>query len=160
MNLRNRKSYQYLQDLDDESNIEIIDSMTNLILDFDVDVHIPLVGDVAAGIPMTAIQHFEDTVPLPKDWLIDPHNTFALKVTGDSMIGADIDKGDIVIVHRQEAVNNGDIVIAVIGEEATMKKYMSMGSSILLISENPSYEQIQMNDEDEQINGKVIEIGR
>lgn len=158
MNLRNRKTYQYLQDIDDKYNVEIVDATTNLLLDSDCDVRVPLIGDVAAGIPATAIQQFEDTIPLPKEWVIQANDTFALHVTGDSMVEAGIDKGDIVIVHRQEAVSNGDIVIALIGEEATMKKYMAMGDSIILISENPNYEPIQMNAEDVQINGKVIGV--
>lgn len=74
------------------------------------------------------------------------------------MIGAGIDKGDLVIVHKQQSVSNGDIVIALIDQEATMKKFMLMGSSVLLISENPNYEPIQMNTEDVVINGKVIGV--
>ena len=76
--------------------------------------------------------------------MASPNDTFALKVTGDSMNGIGIDKGNYVVVNRQNTANNGDIVIAVIEEEATMKKFMIMGDSILLISENPNYEPIQM----------------
>lgn len=144
MNLRNRKSYHYLQDIDDAFDVEIIDATTNLFLDSEVDVHVPLIGDVAVGIPTMAVQQFEDEIALPKEWVISANDTFALCVTGDSMINAGIDKGDIVI--------------AIIGEEATMKKYMLMGGSVLLISENTSYEPIQMNPEDVQINGKVIGV--
>lgn len=105
-----------------------------------------------------AIEHFEDTILLPKEWLVQGNETFALRVTGDSMIDAGIEKDDIVIVHRQATADNNDIIIALIGEDATMKKYMPMGNSILLISENPAYEPIQMEAEDVQINGKVIGI--
>src|SRR5690606_15658173 len=104
------------------------------------------------------IQHYDDIVYLDQDWLIQSNNTYALKVTGDSMIDAGIDIGDLVIVHRQEAVSTGDIVIALIGQEATMKKFMLMGDSVLLISENPNYEPIQMNPNDVVINGKVIGV--
>ena len=85
-------------------------------------------------------------------------DAFALTVTGDSMIGAGIDKGDTVIVNRQQSASNGDIVVAIIDEEATMKKFMPMGDSILLISENDKYEPIQMKKEDVLINGKVIGV--
>src|SRR5690606_17070372 len=114
-----RNTYQYVQEVDDEKDIDIIDSMTGLTSGCDVDCAIPLIGNVAAGIPTTAIQDFEDSILLPKDWLIDPNHTYALRVTGDSMIDMGIDKGDIVIVHKQEAADNGDIVIAVIDQEAT-----------------------------------------
>ena len=74
------------------------------------------------------------------------------------MINAGIDIGDIVIVHRQETVENGDISIVLIGEEATMKEVMFMGNDILLISKNTKYEPIQMSPEDIMINGKVIGV--
>lgn len=74
------------------------------------------------------------------------------------MNGIGIDKGDIVIVHKQNTANNGDIVIAIINEEATMKRFMLMGSSVLLLSENLNYEPIQMKPEDIIINGKVIGV--
>lgn len=118
----------------------------------------PLIGNVAAGIPATAIQDFEDTILLPREWTIDPNHTYALRVTGDSMIDVGIDKGDIVIVHKQETADNGDIVIALIDQEATMKEFMLMGGTVLLISKNRNYEPIQMNPEDVMINGKVIGV--
>ncbi|WP_277751549.1 LexA family protein, partial [Planococcus koreensis] len=71
---------------------------------------------------------------------------------------AGIHKGDIVIVHQQNTASNGDIVIAVIDDEATMKKYMPMGNEILLVSENPEYEPILMRSEDVHINGRVIGV--
>ena len=74
------------------------------------------------------------------------------------MNGAGIDKGDVVIVHQQNNASNGDIVIAVIDGEATMKRYMPMGSEIILVSENPSYEPIIMRSEDVFINGRVIGV--
>ncbi len=157
-NLRNRNAYQYIQDVDDEKHIDIIDSITGLTLDCDVDRAVPLIGNVAAGIPTTAIQDYEDSILLPQEWMIDPNHTYALRVTGDSMIDSGIDKGDIVFVHKQEAADNGDIVIAVIDQEATMKEFMLMGGTVLLISKNKSYEPIQMNSEDVIINGKVIGV--
>lgn len=158
VDLRHQVSYRYLKDKEDETIVEVVDPTTNLTLESAVDLRIPIIGDVAAGIPTTAIEQYEDSVLLMENWVIQPQHTFALKVTGDSMIDAGIDKGDLVIVHKQESVSNGDIVIALIDQEATMKKFMLMGSSILLISENPNYEPIQMNAEDVMINGKVIGV--
>lgn len=156
--LRHHRTYHYMQDMEDESHVEIMDAENNLLMDVNVDVEVPLIGDVAAGIPTTAIENFEDTILLPEEWLIRKNLAYALRVTGDSMIDAGIDKGDIIIVHKQETVNNGDIVVALIDGEATVKKFMSMGSTILLISENPKYEPIQMNPLDVVINGKVIGV--
>src|SRR5690625_2700901 len=156
-NFRNRKSTDYIQDVDVEA-VEIVDQETNLFVRHDVDVRVPLVGDVAAGVPTVAEEHIEDVVLLPEEWLVREQDAFALRVTGDSMIDAGIEKGDIVIVHRQQTANNNEIVIALIGEEATMKKYMLMGNTVLLISENPTYEPIQMAAEDVRINGKVIGV--
>ncbi|NLY78537.1 MAG: repressor LexA, partial [Lysinibacillus sp.] len=156
--LRHNRTYRYVQDVEDQSLVEIIDDENNLMMDVNVDVEVPLIGDVAAGIPTAAIENFEDTILLPEDWLIRKSLTYALRVTGDSMIDAGIDKGDIIIVHKQESVNNGDIVVALIDEEATVKKFMLMGNTILLLSENPNYEPIQMNPGDVVINGKEIGV--
>lgn len=155
---RHDNRYDYLQDKEDVENIEVMEQSNQLFLSETADVRVPVIGDVAAGIPATAIEHFEEEVLLLDSWIIRPSSTFALRVTGDSMINAGIDKGDIVIVNKQETVNNQDICIALIDDEATMKRFMLMGSTILLISENSSYEPIQMNAEDVKINGKVIGV--
>src|SRR5699024_10072439 len=158
LNLRNRNTYQYVQELDDPEHVDIVDTMTGLTLDTDIDQTITLIGNVAAGIPITAIEAYEDTILLPNEWLIDSDNTFALRVTGDSMIDMDIEIGDIAIVNKQETAANGDIVIALINQEAAMKEFMVMGSTILLLSKNTNYEPIHMDPEDIIINGKVIGI--
>lgn len=158
VNIRNRKTYHYLQDQDDERIIEIIDIDTKLILSEKPSQNIPLIGNVAAGIPTDAVEDFEGNIYLPPSWLIASHNTFALHVTGDSMVEAGIDKNDIVIVNRQIAADNNDIVIAVIQEEATMKKYHKMGSEIILMPENAAYEPIIMKEEDVHLNGVVIGV--
>lgn len=156
--LRHDNHYDYLQDKEDSKNIEVMDHTDKLILSESPDVRVPVIGDVAAGIPSTAIEHYEEEVLMLDNWLVRPSSTFALRVTGDSMINAGIDKGDIVIVNKQETVSNQDICIALIDDEATMKRFMLMGSTILLISENSNYEPIQMNAEDVRINGKVIGV--
>jgi SOS regulatory protein LexA len=156
--LRHDYKYEYLQDKEDKENIEVVELSDQLILSETPSVKVPVIGDVAAGIPTTAIEEFEEEILLMDSWVIRPSSTFALRVTGDSMINAGIDKGDIVVVHKQETVNNQDICIALIDDEATMKRFMLMGSTVLLISENSNYEPIQMNAEDVKINGKVIGV--
>ena len=117
-----------------------------------------ILGEVAAGIPTLAAESYEDSLTVPEDWLATPKNSFALRITGDSMKDAGIYKGDLIIVNKQSKVNNGDIVVAAIGDEATVKKFMQMGDTILLIPENSSYEPIQMNEGDVLINGKVVGV--
>lgn len=158
MNLKNGKKYMYATELDVAENVEISDADSGLFIEFDLKTNVPLIGNVAAGIPITANEQFESSIVLPNDWVVTPNGTFALTVTGDSMIGAGIDKGDKVIINRQNTASNGDIVIAIIDQEATMKKFMLMGDSVLLISENSNYEPIQMKREDVMINGKVIGV--
>lgn len=157
-NLRNNKEYDYLQDKDDPELIEIKDRVTDLVQDLDQPIQVPIVGNVAAGIPSAAIEDYQDTLFVPEEWVIQAQDTFVLQVTGDSMIDEGIQPGDLVFVHRQQTANSGDIVIAVIDQEATMKKYMPMGSTILLLPANTNYEPIQMNAEDVFINGKVIGV--
>ncbi len=157
-NLKNGKKYSYNYDKDDRKNIEISDYDTSLHIEIEDLYSVPLLGEVAAGIPSLADENFDEYLDIPREWIFSERDTFALKVTGDSMTGAGIDKGDKVIVHKQDSAINGDIVIAVINNEATMKKFMLMGSSVLLLSENPKYEPIQMNRDDIIINGRVIGV--
>ncbi|MGP6139105.1 transcriptional repressor LexA [Jeotgalibaca sp. A127] len=158
IDFRHNRKYRYLQDKKDTSNIEIMDLDSYLTLEQTPSVQVPIVGNVAAGIPTTIVPEAGESLLLMENWLMSPQNTFALRVTGDSMIGAGIEKGDLVIINKQETANNGDIVIVLIEEEATMKKFMLMGSSVLLISENDNYEPIMMNPNDVRINGKVIGV--
>lgn len=158
MNLRNGKKYAYIGYADGDEHVEISDLEKELYVEYDSKIEVPLIGDVAAGVPIEATAQYEEKLILPSEWVVSEKDTFALVVTGDSMMNAGIDKGDIVIVNRQNTASNGDIVIAIIGQEATMKKFMPMGDSILLISENHHYEPIQMKREDIIINGIVIGV--
>lgn len=158
INLKNHKKYNVTAEIDNEKVMEFIDADSGLFLEYDTICHVPHIGNVAAGVPITIDLAYDQFVTLPKEWLVAEADSFALTVTGDSMIGAGIDKGDTVIVHRQQNAQNGDIVIVIIAGEATMKKFMRMGDSILLLSENENYEPIQMQKEDVFINGKVIGV--
>ncbi|MGI2327634.1 transcriptional repressor LexA [Planococcus sp. YIM B11945] len=158
MNFKNGRQYEYAEDQDSGGDIEVKEAGQDVLLQVHEMVEVPLVGNVAAGLPTLATESYETMHVLPREWVVSPSETFSLTVTGDSMTGAGIDKGDIVIVHRQNSASNGDIVIAVIDGEATMKKYMPMGSEILLVAENPSYEPIMMRSEDVYINGRVIGV--
>ncbi|MEW5993317.1 MAG: transcriptional repressor LexA [Candidatus Zixiibacteriota bacterium] len=122
---------------------------------------VPLVGSVPAGLPIDAIENVEgeiavDTTFLPKG------DTFTLKVSGDSMKNAGILDGDLVIVRKQQVAQKGDIVVAIIGGEATVKRYVPSGRTIRLQPENEDYEPIivQQRSGEFRIAGKVVGLLR
>ncbi|MEM1086104.1 MAG: transcriptional repressor LexA [Pseudomonadota bacterium] len=101
---------------------------------------VPVLGRIAAGVPIEAIQHEVDRVTPPSD-LGDPEKHYALEVKGDSMIDAGILEGDIVILRYSDDAQSGDIVVALVEEqEATLKRLRKKGNSIALEAANPAYE--------------------
>lgn len=101
---------------------------------------IPVLGRIAAGTPISAIQHEQSRVQVPPSMLRGGEH-FALEVKGDSMINAGIHDGDTVIIQRCDDATNGDIVVALVDdEEATLKRIRKKGGSIALEAENPAYE--------------------
>jgi len=99
---------------------------------------IPLVGTVAAGQPILAHENIEEVVALPRD-LVGEGEHFMLRVQGDSMVGAGLFNGDMVVVRRQSTARNGDIVVALVdGEEATIKRFFKEQRRVRLQPENPS----------------------
>ncbi|MBD3182559.1 transcriptional repressor LexA [Candidatus Poribacteria bacterium] len=120
-------------------------------------IEIPVVGKVAAGEPLLANQNIERTISLSKD-LVRTENPFALRVKGDSMINAGILEGDFVIVKQQKNADQGDIVVALIGEEATVKRFFKEKDHIKLQPENTTMEPIITNNVN--IMGKVVGLFR
>jgi len=118
---------------------------------------IPIVGRVSAGKPLTAIENIEGYISLA-DIMRDAENKFALRVKGDSMIGAGIVEGDNVIVRKQSTAQNGDIVAALIGDEAVVKRFYLKKGHVELHSENPKYEPIIGNQV--EVLGKVVTVIR
>jgi repressor LexA len=104
-------------------------------------VPVPVVGDIAAGAPITAEQHADDTLSLPRE-LVGRGTVFALRVRGDSMIEAAICDGDTVVVRQQPEAHSGQIVAAMIDGEATVKVYRRRGGHVLLEPRNPAYDVI------------------
>ncbi|PYS56247.1 MAG: hypothetical protein DMG13_00430 [Acidobacteria bacterium] len=104
---------------------------------------IPIVGRVAAGVPLLAEENVEDVIHLPKDWA--PPGAFLLKVKGSSMEGAHIVDGDYVLVHPQQSAWNGEIVVALIGEEATVKRFFRTDRGVTLKAENPKFDPIEID---------------
>jgi repressor LexA len=120
-------------------------------------VGVPLVGDIAAGSPILAEEACEETLTLPRD-LVGRGNLFCLRVRGDSMIEAAICDGDIVVVRQQHEAYNGDIVAAMIDEEATVKVYRRRGGHVLLEPRNPAYDVI--DGDRAVVLGKVVSVLR
>lgn len=116
-------------------------------------MNVPIVGSIAAGAPITAVENIEDTFPLPAE-LVGDDTIFILRVRGDSMIDAGIFDGDLVAVRQQPNADNGDIVAALLDEEATVKRFFREGDHIRLQAENPDYAPIIARDV--KILGKVI----
>ncbi|NPV71421.1 MAG: transcriptional repressor LexA [Firmicutes bacterium] len=120
-------------------------------------VDVPLLGRVTAGQPILAVQNVEDTFPLPTD-LIESEEAFLLSVKGDSMIGSGILDGDHVLVRPQDTAENGDIVVALIGDDATVKKFFREADHVRLQPDNPAMTPIITRDV--RIIGKVIGLFR
>lgn len=98
-------------------------------------VDVPIVGKVTAGLPILAVENIEDSFPLPIDF-VGNSESFMLKVRGDSMIDAGILDGDLVLVKKQNSAENGDIVVALIEDEATVKKFYKEKNFIRLQPQN------------------------
>jgi repressor LexA len=107
---------------------------------------IPIVGTVAAGTPILAQENIEDSVHLPDQWAAT--GSFLLKVKGDSMINAHILDGDYVLVSPQSSPRNGEIVVALIGDEATVKRFYKSTKGITLKAENARFKPIEVSNED------------
>ena len=106
---------------------------------------IPIVGEITAGQPILAIESIEETFPIPSDY-VDEGVYFMLKVKGDSMIEAGIFNKDLVLVRKQEDAKNGDIVVALIDDSATVKTFYKEKSRIRLQPENASMSPIYVDD--------------
>ena len=123
-------------------------------------VSIPVMGRIAAGTPISAIQNRSSTISLPPDMLGSGEH-FALEVRGDSMIEAGINDGDTVIIRKQDSANNGEIIVALIDdEEATLKRLRKRGSSIALEAANPAYETRVLGPDRVRIQGRLVSLFR
>jgi repressor LexA len=122
---------------------------------------LPILGRVAAGQPLLSDQNIEGTSVVPQDWVNDDE-AFLLKVQGESMIGAHICPGDQALVRRQSTAENGDIVVALLNDEATIKRILFKPDGIVLQPENPTMPPIEVRKGEKsfQILGKVVGILR
>lgn len=124
-------------------------------------IAIPVMGRIAAGTPISAIQHRSHTINISPDFLAHGEH-YALEVRGDSMIEAGIFDGDTVVIKKQETADTGDIVVAFIidDEEATLKRLRKRGASIALEAANPIYETRIFGPDKVRIQGKLVSLIR
>ena len=114
---------------------------------------IPIIGTIAAGEPILAVENIEDYIDLDEKINAD----FALRVKGDSMVGANIFDGDIVFIRKQSDVDDGEIAAVIIDDSATLKRVFKFENSVILRAENPKYKPISLNgDKSVYIVGKAV----
>jgi repressor LexA len=120
-------------------------------------IGVPVLGDIAAGTPILAEENPDEILSLPRD-LVGKGTLFGLRVRGDSMIGAAICDGDLVVVRQQPEAYNGDIVAALIEDEATVKVFRRRDGHVILEPRNPAYSDI--DGDQARILGKVVSVLR
>ena len=121
---------------------------------------LPLLGSIAAGLPITAQEDVEAMVPVPTDMVKHTDGAFVLRVRGDSMIGDGILSHDLVVVRPQKTANQGEIVACLLGEEATVKRINFTTKGVKLMSSNPAFDPIPIEREDAQVIGRVVGLIR
>ena len=121
-------------------------------------VYVPVIGKIAAGKPILAEENIEDYFPLTSDFIKGKREVFILHVRGDSMVNAGILDRDYIVVRKQESAINGEIIVALLGDEATVKRFFKTDKEIKLMPENDYMEPIVVKDV--KIIGKVIGVIR
>ena len=160
MNYKNFKTGQkavFCFDPNEPSSIEVECQGESELLDRNHLEKIPVYGRIQAGIPIHMNTESGREVYLPCEWVKGAEH-FALKVRGDSMTGAEINDGDIVVIRKQDTAQNLDIVAVALGDEGTLKRFSKMGNSALLLAENPDYDPILLEDEQVNILGRAVGI--
>jgi repressor LexA len=148
------------QDLYNNFSPKIIKGGLDLNKIDDEEIFIPVLGKIAAGLPIEALENQTENLPLSKSFL-GSNEYFALKVEGDSMINAGINTGDYVIIKKTNIAESGKIVVALIDDhEATLKTMRKKGPSIALESANPAYETKIYNNERVKIQGVLASLYR
>lgn len=123
-------------------------------------VELPVMGRIAAGVPIEAISHVSHQVAVPGS-MIGRGEHYALEVKGDSMIEAGINDGDVVVIRETSVADNGDIVVALVeGQEATLKRFFRRGGSIALEAANPAYETRVFPEDKVSVQGRLVGLIR
>jgi len=123
-------------------------------------VDLPMMGRIAAGVPIEAISEASRNVSVPQS-MVGIGDHYALEVKGDSMIEAGINDGDVVVIRETAVADNGDIVVALVeGHEATLKRFRRNGSAIALEAANPAYETRVFRDDQVKVQGRLVGLIR
>ena len=124
-------------------------------------MELPVMGRIAAGVPIEAISQVSHNVAVPQSMLSGRGEHYALEVKGDSMIEAGINDGDVVIIRETGVADNGDIVVALVEDhEATLKRFFRRGNAIALEAANPAYETRVFPDDKVKVQGKLVGLIR
>lgn len=124
-------------------------------------LELPVMGRIAAGTPIEAIEQVSHHVAVPGSMLSGSGQHYALEVKGDSMIEAGINDGDVVVIRSQDTAQNGDIVVALVdGQEATLKRFRRKGGMIALEAANPAYETRVLPDTRVRVQGRLVGLIR
>jgi len=124
-------------------------------------LELPVMGRIAAGVPIEAISHASHNVAVPGSMVSGPGEHYALEVKGDSMIDAGINDGDIVVIRESKTADNGDIVVALVeDQEATLKRFFRKGGAIALEAANPAYETRVLPDDKVKVQGRLVGLIR
>lgn len=124
-------------------------------------VELPVMGRIAAGVPIEAISEVSHHIAVPGSMLTGREHHYALEVRGDSMIEAGINDGDVVVIREQDTAENGDIIVALVeGAEATLKRYRRRGGMIALEAANPAYETRVLPESKVRIQGRLVGLIR
>ncbi|MDO5415782.1 MAG: transcriptional repressor LexA [Lachnospiraceae bacterium] len=158
VDLVKNKKYSFLRDEDCPEDVIINCEGVQHTLSGERVVRCPVFADIAAGSPIEMQEEMVEICTLPFEWLSAPSETFLLTVKGNSMINADIENGDYVVLRRTNTVDNGQIAAIELDGNVTLKRFRSMGSFVLLIPENDEYEPMMVNTEQFRILGKAVGI--
>ena len=149
----------YISKVDGKARGLMLNSKENIKSQDDI-VQVPLVGNVACGMPIWAEEMIEDIIPVPKAFVRYSQDIFMLRAKGDSMNLAGIDEDDYIIFHKQDFAENGDKVVVLIGSEATVKKFVKDKKKVSFVpmSSNPTHSSIVPEHGTFMIQGKVIGV--
>ena len=124
-------------------------------------IELPMMGRIAAGTPSEAIAHASHNVSVPADMIGRHGKHYALQVHGDSMIGAGINDGDLVVIRKTDVADNGDIVVALVDDiEATLKTFFRDGKRIVLEAANPAYQARICSEDSVRVQGRLVGLVR
>lgn len=152
IDINNNKKYNFSRDLNNSREIILDNEIENDVLG------IPVFSEIAAGKPVYINDELQGEFYLPSNWVKKNRIAFSLKVRGNSMIKANINNDDLILIKKQSTANNGDIVAVDIDGYATLKRLMLMGSNVLLIPENDDYEPIMLPSDEIRIIGTAVGI--